>query len=403
MARAFWPARCLGNLVLVLALCLGYTPARAEAPGRGDTPGSENPADFPQPPVVPPASGSVPPAPAAAELPGATASPPAPSMPGATPSTPPAPPAVPDTTFAGALGKTADHTHDLLERGFLQQVINLDDFFGKTNSPKEVYSSYLLRWRNSLRLQQGGGVNLGSTLRANVDLSKINERLQLSISGEDKPDQFAPSLPEDPGSPGFDRTFNSARIVNTELRYQLLRTPVTDFFLGAGVDFVWPPQVFARARIQRYQRLSDTFLANFAETFFVKTPDGIGETTELSLDWSLNPKTVLRWASSGTVSQEINALEWGSELSLLHEITSRSAVTLTGGIYGNTGFNDWITNYRILLRYRRNALRSWLFYELEPQVTWPRNTDGSFPINYAVTFRFEVVFQGEEKHGVERP
>jgi hypothetical protein len=297
----------------------------------------------------------------------------------------------------------ADITHDFLQRGILQQVIRLDDFFGKPNSQKELHTSYSLRWRNSLRLQQGGAFNLGSTLRANVNLSKISDRLQLSISGEDKPDQFAPSLPEDPGNPGFDRTFRSARIVNTELRYQLLRSEGTDFFLGAGVDVVWPPRAFARARFQRLQKLDDVSLIRFAETLFAKTPYGVGETTELSLERSLTPKTVVRLANSGTVSQEFEALEWGSELSLLHELSSRSALTLIGGVYGNTSLNDWVNNYRILLRYRRNFLRSWLFYELEPQVAWPRGDDGSFSTTYAFTLRFEVVFQGVEKGAAVKP
>ena len=301
------------------------------------------------------------------------------------------------------LGRTADQTHDFLERGILQQVVRLDDFFGKANSQKELHTSYLLRWRNSLRLQDGGGVNLGSTLRASIDLSRINERLQLAISGEDKPDVFAPSLPEDPGNPGFDRTFRNSRIVNTELRYQLFRSEVTDLFLGAGVDLALPPQVFARARYQRVQKLDEFSLVRFAETLFAKTPNGVGETTEFTYERLLTPKTVLRWANSGTVSQEIGALEWGSDLSSLHELSSRSAVTVIGGVYGNTALPDWANNYRVLARYRRNFLRSWLFYELEPQLAWPRSVEGRFPTTYAFTVRLEVVFQGEQATAADKP
>jgi hypothetical protein len=297
-----------------------------------------------------------------------------------------------------ALGKSADNTHDALERSILHQVIRLDDFFGRPNSQKELHTSYSLRWRSSVRLQQDGGFNFGSTLRANVDLSKISDRLQLAISGEDKPDPFAPSLPEDPGNPGFDRTFRTTRIVNTELRYQLLRTSDTELFLGAGVDLALPPQLFARARFQHTQKLGSV-LVGFAETLFAKTPYGVGETSEFRMEKLLDPKTVLRWASSGTVSQEIEGIEWGSELSLLHEISPSSAVTMIGGAYGNTSFAQWVNNYRILLRYRRNFLRSWLFYELEPQVAWPRDAGGSFPTTYALTLRLEVVFRGDQKKG----
>jgi hypothetical protein len=302
------------------------------------------------------------------------------------------------------IGKIAEETHDGLERGILQQAIRLDNFFGTVDSQKEQLTSYLLRWRNSVRLEQGGGYSkLGSTLRASFDLSRINERLRLTISGENEPEPFAPSLPEDPGNPGFDRTFQSARIVNTELRYQLIRSPATDFFLGGGVDLVLPLRPFTRARYQYSYRISEISLVRMAETLFAKTPYGVGETSELTVERLLKPKTVLRWASSGTVSHEIGALEWGSELSLLHELSSRSAVTVTGGIYGNTSFNYRIGNYQILSRYRHNFLRSWLFYELEPEVSWPRRADGSLPTTYAFTFRLEVVFQGKEKRAEVKP
>lgn len=302
-----------------------------------------------------------------------------------------------------ALGRRAEETHDRLERGIMQQVLRLDDFFGKANNLKEQHTAYQLRWRNSLRWQQGSGLDVGSTLRANLELSRINDRLQLAISGAGKPDQTTPTLPEDPGNPGFDRTLRNARIVNTELRYQLMRTSQANLFLGTGFDLALPPEFFARARYQRLDRVGQHYLLHFGETIFVKNPDGFGETTELSAERSLDPKTLARLALSGTVSQEIKALEWGTELSLLRELSPRSAVTVTGGVYGNTSIDDWVTNYRVLATYRRNFLRPWLFYELEPQVAWPRSEDGRFPTTFSVTVRLEIVFQGNERKLVPPP
>lgn len=302
-----------------------------------------------------------------------------------------------------ALGRRAEETHDRLERGIMQQVLRLDDFFGKANNLKEQHTAYQLRWRNSLRWQQGSGLDVGSTLRANLELSRINDRLQLAISGAGKPDQTTPTLPEDPGNPGFDRTLRNARIVNTELRYQLMRTAQANLFLGTGFDLALPPEFFARARYQRLDRVGQFYLLHFGETIFVKNPDGFGETTELSAERSLDPKTLARLALSGTVSQEIKALEWGTELSLLRELSPKSAVTVTGGVYGNTSIDDWVTNYRVLATYRRNFLRPWLFYELEPQVAWPRSEDGRFPTTFSVTVRLEIVFQGNERKLVPPP
>ena len=297
------------------------------------------------------------------------------------------------------LGKTADHAHGGIQQSILDQAIRLDSFFGKTNPENQRKVAYLLRFRSGPRIEQGGDLNFATDVRFDIGLPKLNERLHLMVFGGKEPDLSTPRLPEDPGNPGLDRTFQSrGRIVNAELRYSLIRNSSAELFLGAGIGVGLPPDLFARSRFQYSRRLSDVTLFRFAETVFIKTSAVAGETTEIGLERLLDPKTILRWSSVGTVSEEIGALEWGSELALLHELSSSSAMTVAAGVYGNTGFDDWITNYRIYATYRRNFLRDWLFYELEPQISWPRQSDGRFPPTFAFTARLEVVFQGKEKN-----
>jgi hypothetical protein len=89
-------------------------------------------------------------------------------------------------------------------------------------------------------------------------------------------------------------------------------------------------------------------------------------------------------------------MEWGTELSLLRELSSQRSITLVGGLYGATNVNDVVGTYRILARYRRNFWRPWLFYELEPELFWSRRDDRNYPTNYALTLRLEVILQGKE-------
>jgi len=290
-----------------------------------------------------------------------------------------------------------DETHEDIQRNILEQVIRLDNFFGNVTTESHQKTEYQLRWRNSLRVDQDGRIGVGTTLRANFRLSKINERLKLVISGENEPEPLSPSLPEDPGNPGFERNAQQLSIVNAELRYGLLHTSALDLFLGAGALFIIPPEAFVRGRFQYTHKIDDVSLLRFSETPFVKNFLVLGETTEISLERLLNPKTLLRWANLGTISDEFTGLEWGTELSLIQTLSPRSGITVTGGVYGNTSINDWVTNYRVLARYRRNFLRSWLFYELEPEISWPRRADGSFQSHVAFSFRLEVLFQGKEK------
>jgi hypothetical protein len=299
----------------------------------------------------------------------------------------------PDISTSGYM-KAIDTAHARLERSILNQAIRFDNFFGDVHTDNLRQTKFELRWRNSFRIEHAWDVTNGTSIRANFVLSKISERLRLVIAGEDEPNQTQQALPKDPGNPGFDRTTPSAHFANTELRYELVQKPDVNLFLGAGVRIALPFEVFVRSRFQYTYHLSDITLMRTAETFFAKNTDLLGETTEFSIERLFGKSTIVRWASAGTASEEIEGIEWGTELSLLQELSPKSAFTLTGGLYGVSSTAGLVSNYRILARYRRNFLRDWLFYELEPEVNWPRDQWGSYSPVYAFTFRFEVVFQG---------
>jgi hypothetical protein len=302
----------------------------------------------------------------------------------------------PTTGYMTAIGKAMDVAHASLERGILGQELRFDKFFGTVNTEGLRQTKYELRWRNAFRVEHGWDLLYGTSIRAHFTLSRISEKLRLVIAGEDEPGVTRQTLPQDPGSPGFDRTTPAAHFANTELRYDLLQTPSIYLFLGAGVRVSLPFEAFLRSRFQYTTHLNEITLMRVAETFFVKNSDLLGETTEFSFERLLGQHTIIRWASAGTASEEIEGVEWGTELSLLRELSPKSAITLTGGLYGVTSTAGLISNYRILARYRRNFLRKWLFYELEPEVNWPRDVDGKYPATLAITFRFEVVFQGAD-------
>lgn len=296
--------------------------------------------------------------------------------------------------FFDVWGKRFEATHECIERYFLEQTVRVDDFFGSKNVPGTKPTRYQLRLRNSLRVEHDGTMKFGPSVRLNLALSKLNDRFRLIIAGEDEPEPATQSLPRDPGSPGFDRTTPSTHFVNTELRYDLIRTPALQLFAGAGVRVKLPFEAFARSRLDYLHTFNDTTLIRFGETLFVKNSDLLGETTEITLEKLLDQGSILRWSSAGTTSQEIRGLEWGSELSLIRELSPRSAVTVTGGAYGNTSSNTIGNNYRLLALYRQNFLRSWLFYELEPELFWQRNDRNPDAPTFAITFRLEIVFKG---------
>lgn len=290
-------------------------------------------------------------------------------------------------------GRVLDTTHEYLEQRILGLVVRFDEFFGSVKNEDLRRPAFQLRWRNALRWEEGGRFKYRTSVRAHLRLPAIGRRLHLVIAGETEAEPSA-LVPEDPGNPGFDRTLRNTRLVNTELRYGVVRRPDVDLFLGVGVRLVLPLESFARTRFQYTRRLGDFALARIGETLFWKDRVGFGETTELELDRQLAPRTLLRWSNSGTVSEKSEGLDWGSELSLLQQFTARSAATLAAGLFGDTRPAAEVNSYRVLARYRRSVFREWIFVEVEPEVSWPRGASGGYHPAYASTFRVEAVFQG---------
>ena len=293
-----------------------------------------------------------------------------------------------------SLGRTMDETHAMLERNILEQTVHFDNFFGSPAAVNLRPPGYELRWRNNLRIDHGSDLTYGTGLRASFTLSKISERLRLVIAREGETDATRQSLPQDPGNPGFDRTTPTTHFTNTELRYQLIQNPAMNLFLGAGVRVRLPLEAFVRTRFQYTRHLGNVSLMRFGETFFLNNKSYLGETTEFSLERLYKPGTIIRWTTAGTASQEIEGLEWGSELAYIRELSPRSAVTVTAGVYSNTTNSIMNSNCQLRALYRQNFLRKWLYYEVEPEISWQRTDTGDIPARLAITFRLEIVFQG---------
>ena len=172
------------------------------------------------------------------------------------------------------------------------------------------------------------------------------------------------------------------------------RAPSLD--VGAGVRVKIPPDAFVRTRFQHARLVAFHTLGRFTATAFWDARDGFGESNQVDLERWLALPTLLRWSNSLDISEKSNGWTWGTELSLLHKISPKSAITFAGGVSGSTR-PAWIAqNYRVLARYRRNVWRKWLFLEGEPDIHWPRKEDGSRKPVWGATLRVEILFTGAE-------
>jgi hypothetical protein len=141
--------------------------------------------------------------------------------------------------------------------------------------------------------------------------------------------------------------------------------------------------IFVRAKHKRRLNINtkQSFLVEPSLYYFLD--DGIGAKLLLEYDYQLSNKTQFRINYSIRGSAEFSGIRWKHGFYKLHHIneTTASVVSLQAEGERNGARGFVIDKYTLGYRYRFNALRDWLFFEIEPFVEFPeqenyKNTPG---------------------------
>jgi len=252
--------------------------------------------------------------------------------------------------------------------GFMTERTNnltqwFDSYFGDTESDQEVASSRLrLRFINDWDERDGNAVRV--RLGGKVNLPQISKRLDLVFQGDDPGDQI--NGEDDP---------SQSRL---GLQYQVgnERSKNHRFDLTVGISSSGP-----RPGVKyRYQQdLSKRNSLRFTQRVQYELDDGVSSTSRLELEHRLSSQEMLRsytrllWGEN-TDGQELStALQWVKFFDG-HGVNSREvtpqAFIAYGEVWAVTEPYEYISNYRLGMRFRRQTFRDYLFVEFEPSYNW---------------------------------
>jgi hypothetical protein len=314
--------------------------------------------------------------------------PPAPEVPEPLPAL--IPPSV--DNVAGIDNTWVDRSHGFVEQclfaaaDWCDRILGSESFRGAEEARASVW------WKNDFRYDGLQHYTFRTAFRASIRLPRVTRRLRLVIAGENQGDPTA-AIPVDPGTPGTN-VASPTRASSAGLVYDLFRTPRTFFNIGAGVQVRAQPDGYARARFQYVQPLGADTLGRFTTTGAYHAREGPGVSSQLDFERRFSPETMMLWANSASLAEGSNGWAWGTELSLLHALSGSSSFRIGGSVRGDTRPAFEVQNYRVYAGYRRSILRSWLFWELEPDVNWPLREDGTRDLVWGATMRLELYFLG---------
>ncbi len=303
--------------------------------------------------------------------------------PEAPPVPPPAPPEAPPLPILGM----ADASRDYLSDRFVGFVTGIDRFFGDERNYQEANDS-VIQLDLSRVVGYGGERKFVLSGRANVRLPATERRLHLLI--ETDPDKNATVDPANTRTPPL-RKATPPESYAAALRFERAAAERWHFSADGGLKFAGLNTApFARTRASLTKPLDDQWRLKVAESLFWFNTIGAGESTLLDLERTISEPVLFRASSSATWLHDTQNMDLRQDFSFFHKLNDRTALLYQASVIGVTRPQTQVMDSVLLLVYRYRLHRQWVFFELSPQLHFPR--DREFKSSSVLSMRLEMLF-----------
>lgn len=294
--------------------------------------------------------------------------------------------------FAAGTGYADEETRvDALHRraslGLLASARWLDNFFADPRFESEQGKSRI-KVRFSLFAEDESDIEYDVRAGLRLDLPIVEDRLHLLIAGDpDEEDGFRAISGAEGASP---TVVDNEEDFSLSLRYFIKRKALRHLSLRSGLR--WRdgmPAVFLEPRYRRTIPF-DPWTFRFTQRLTTISDGTVRARTLFDFDRQVRDKLFFRATAEGVWDQDEHGYAYGTGFSLYQPFSRRRTL-----VYGwSNGFvthpHHRLENVTLSLRYRQRIWRDWLFYEVVPQVSFPREED--YEATPGILLRLELVF-----------
>jgi hypothetical protein len=282
-------------------------------------------------------------------------------------------------------------THQRFSRSIFNLSDSIDEFFAGERFQEEKNGS-IVRMGYELLMVDSRDPEHNPRVNTRLVLPRTQNRLNFLLQSLDDENQN-----EDPLNP-TSRTdanprnqeekkqnfFAGLRLKNTETKTWSVNT-------DAGIKLIWPPDPFARFRVRRSFFMSAWEL-RLTENVNWFESQGWWQTANIDLERPLPPKNLLKFGNTGTRRDSIGYWEFNQAVTWFHQSSKKDAFGYAVGLTSAEEPAYAVTSYYISTSYRRNILEDWMFFDINPVGSWPR--EEHFTFVPSVKIKFEMVFGG---------
>jgi len=287
-----------------------------------------------------------------------------------------------------------DYTADRVQRGVSESINGaarwIDSFFDDDRFIAEDATTKV-RLRQSLFLEYGDGSENQTRVGLSVKVPNTQRKLRLFVGSEDDTNKTPDTL--------FNRVDTSEDTSAAGVQFFAKSTAKQNLSLTIGVKLD-SLELFTGPRYRHTVPLDD-WLFRFTQRVRWYTRNGWEATTRFDLERLLSPRLFFRQTVEGRWREEDEGYQYEIRPSLIQQLNSGKAIEYQWNTLFKTTPNHAVDSSTLLLRYRRNFLRPWLFYEIVPQVA--ARDDEDFDPKLGITFQVEIVFGGKDFRKTRKP
>lgn len=261
----------------------------------------------------------------------------------------------------------------------------IDRFFGGNRHYQESNQS-VVQFDLTRVTGYGGDGKPKLAARVNLKLPATEGRLRLLL--ETDPENNISAEPV-PGSTVLRDKVVVPRSAALAARYATAEENQWHFSTDGGIKFPIPVKPFVRAR-GSYSTPVGEWRLNAAESVYWFNTLGAGETTQFDLERIISAPLLFRSSSIATWLNDKQNFDLRQDLTFFHRLNDRSALRYQASAIGVSNPQLQVTDYVLLVFYRYRLHKEWLFYEISPQLHFPR--EKQYQSSPALSMRLEMLF-----------
>jgi hypothetical protein len=261
----------------------------------------------------------------------------------------------------------------------------IDSFFDDERFIAEDATTKL-RFGESVFLEAGDSPEYKTKINLSIHIPRTKKRLRLFIASEDDTDKTPDTL--------FNRVETSEDTSAAGIQFFAKATRRKNLSLTAGIKLE-STELFIGPRYRLTIPIDDDWQARFTQRVRWYTSMGWESTTRLDFERLLSDRLFFRHTLDGRWREEDEGYRFEIRPTLIQKLHNGKAIEYQWNTLFKTRPKHRLESSIVRVRFRRNFLRKWLFYEANPQVAFRNDED--FEPKLGITFQLEIVFGGKDK------